>query len=444
MSSFLRSSSLCRSLLGIALALFAIHPATAADTIAWPERSGPTFDGHATAADAKGVPTQWNETSGQNIAWKIPLEGEGLSTPVIGYGKVWLTAATKDGKEQYLYCIDAASGKVLHHKLIFKNEKPEPLGNNVNTYASPSCFLEPGALYVHFGSYGTVRVNPETLDVVWERRDLPCSHFRGPGSSPFVFENLLVLTFDGIDQQYLTALDKHSGKTVWRTDRSTNYNDLNAEGKPRANGDLRKAYCTPGLVKVDGQWQLISVGSRAGFAYEPLTGKEIWTIEHPTFNASCRPLFLPGLALLNVGEGSRFYGVRLDSTTRGNITKSHVTWERKKGNSKHSSPVVVDGRIYMVTDNGIVYAVDTKTGEDVWQERIGGAFVASPIVAEKTIYVSDEKGFTTVFKAGDKYAELARNELAEGTRSSPAIAGGALYLRTFGHLYKIAAPAAGK
>lgn len=432
--------AVCFGLCAVYLIVGALPPATqAAEPLSWPERSGPNRDGHAAAADAAGVPTHWDEATQQNIAWKIPLEGEGLSTPVIGAGRAWFTAATKDGREQYVYCVDAASGKVLHHKLIFTNEKPEPLGNAVNTYASPSCVLEADAVYVHFGSYGTARLNPETAEIVWQRRDLTCRHFRGPGSSPVVFENLLVLTFDGIDQQYLTALDKQTGKTVWRTDRSTDYKDLNAEGKPRADGDLRKAYCTPGLVQVDGQWQLISIGSRAGFGYEPRTGKEIWTIEHPTFNASTRPLFLPGLALLNVGEGSRFYGLRLDSTTRGNVTASHIQWERKKGNSKHSSPVLIAGRIFMVTDNGVLYAVDAATGEDVWQERIGGAFVASPIVAGDKIYVCDEKGTTTVFRAGDKYDEVARNTLAEGTRSSPAIAHGAIYLRTFGYLYKLQA-----
>ena len=411
----------------------------AADRISWPEKSGPTMDGHAAAEDIRGLPTEWNEASGKNIAWKIPLEGEGLSTPVIGYGKVWLTSADKDGKKQFLDCIDSATGKVIYHKLIFDNPTPEPLGNAVNTYASPTCVLEPGALYVHFGSYGTARINPDTAEIVWQRRDLPCRHFRGPGSSPAVMGDLLVLTFDGIDQQYLTALDKHTGKSIWRTDRSTDYKDLNAEGKPRGDGDARKAYCTPGLFKVGDRWQVVSMGSKAGFGYDALTGKEVWTVEHANFNAAARPLWLDGRAILNTGsDGAHTLSLKLDTSTVGNVTKSHVVWDRKRGNSRLTSPVIVGGSIYMITDNGVVFAVDSASGEDIWTKRLGGTFVASPVVAGDLIYFSNETGQTFVIRAGREYTEIAQNELAEGGRSSPAIAEGAYYLRTFGHLYKLA------
>ena len=191
----------------------------------WPCRNGPFHTGVADERDARGVPVQWDESTGKNISWKIDLEGLGLSTPVIGDGRLWLTGATVDGKRQFVYAIETRTGRVIHHKLLFENASPEKLSNKVNTYASPSCVLEHDAVYVHFGSYGTARLDPRTADVVWQRRDLPCRHYRGPGSSPIVWRNLLILTFDGIDQQYVAALDKRSGKTVWRTDRSTNYHD---------------------------------------------------------------------------------------------------------------------------------------------------------------------------------------------------------------------------
>ena len=187
----------------------------------WPDRHGPTLDSHVAPADAKGLPTVWSET--QNIAWKTPLHDEGHSSPVILDGKIWLTAATPDGKKQFILCIDEASGKILHDKVLFENEAPESLGGaqGFNNYAAPSCVLAPGAVYVHFGSYGTARLDPETGEVVWQRRDLPCRHFRGPGSSPVLHDNVLILTFDGVDQHYTTALDATTGKTLWRTDRST-------------------------------------------------------------------------------------------------------------------------------------------------------------------------------------------------------------------------------
>ena len=409
------------------------------ERLSWPDKSGPTFDGHAAAADIVGLPTEWDEETGKNIAWKVPLENEGLSTPIIGLGRIFLTSATKDGKQMFILALDPATGKVVNQKLLFENPEPEPLFNAVNTYASCSCVLEPDALYVHFGSYGTARLDPVTFDIVWQRRDLDCRHFRGPGSSPIIFQNLIVLTFDGIDKQYSAALDKQTGKTVWLTPRSTDFKDLTPEGKPKADGDLRKAYCTPSFVNVNGRWQLISIGSKAGFGYDALTGQEIWTFEHTNMNASARPLFFSGMTIVNSGGDAHTYGIKLDDTTQGNITQSHIVWDRKKGNSKLSSPVLVDGRLFMVSDNGIAYCADPNTGADVWTHRLGGAFVAAPVVAGNLIYFCNEKGESFVIRAGAEYEEVAKNLLAEGMRSSPAIANGAIYLRTFGFLYKIAA-----
>jgi len=179
---------------------------------------------------------------------------------------------------------------------------------------------------VHFGSYGTTRLDPETADVVWARRDLPCRHYRGPGSSPLLFEGMLVLTFDGVDQQYTTALDKETGKTLWRTDRSTDYGDLGPDGKPHREGDLRKAYCTPGIARVGDQVQLLSVGSRAMQSYDIRTGKELWTVRHKNYNAGIRPMWLEeeGFAVINTGSrGAHVMAVKLDKTTTGDVTESH-------------------------------------------------------------------------------------------------------------------------
>lgn len=424
-------------LVACVLAFSVAGSAAFAQRLSWPDKSGPTFNAIAAEADGRGVPTEWDDASGKNIAWKIKLEGEGHSTPIIGHGRIWLTAATPDGKKQWVYAIDAASGKVLHHKLLWENEKPEPLANKVNTYASPSCVLEDDAVYVHCGSYGTARLDPQTANVVWQRRDIHCRHFRGPGSSPVLFENLLILTFDGIDAQFVTALDKKTGTTVWRTDRSTDYKDLDEKGKPRADGDYRKAYGTPSLIKVGDQWQLISMGSRAGFGYDARTGKEIWTVEHPDFNSSARPLAFGKTVIVGTGSAAQLLSIKLDSTTRGNITKSHLAWSRLKGNGKLPSPLIVGERVYVPTDNGVLYCLDANDGRELWSKRFGGNFTSSPIVAGGNLYLCDEEGRTHVVKPGDKFESVATNELKEGMRSNPAVANGALYLRTFGHLYKI-------
>jgi len=417
--------------------LFA-RPLASAD-LPWPFRNGPLQNGSAAPSDARGVPTEWDEATGKNIAWKIDLEGFGHSTPVIGDGRVWMTAATADGKQQFVYAIDTRTGRVIHHKLLFENAAPEPLGNVVNTYASPSCVLASDAVYVHFGSYGTARLDPQTADIVWQRRDLPCRHFRGPGSSPYVWRDLVILTFDGIDQQYVTALDKRTGKTVWRTDRSTNYHDLGPDGKPKLEGDLRKAYGTPGATDVQGTAHLVSIGSRAAFGYDPATGRELWTVTHEDFNAAAPPLFFANLAIINTGSGgAKFMAVRLDESPRGNVDGTHVVWNRTKGNSRLCAPVLDRDRIWMLTDNGVLNGLDAKTGEELASKRLGGQYVASPVVVGDFLYACDEEGTTTVVRTSVPPEIVAQNQLEAGMRASPAVADGAIYLRTFGRLYKIA------
>jgi len=421
------------------LIVFASGHSIDAAELPWPDRSGPTLNGHAAADDARGLPTEWSGASGKNIAWKFAFEGEGHSSPVVGEGRVWFTSGTKDGKQQFIYALDEKTGKVLHHKLLFENEDPEPLSNGINNYASPSCVLEKGVVYASFGTYGNAKLDAKTAEVIWQRRDINCRHFRGPGSSPILFDDLLILTMDGIDQQFVTALSKQTGETVWRTDRSTDYGDLDEKGNPKAEGDLRKAYGTPALVEVDGRWQIISIGSRAGFGYDARTGEEIWTFTHGNFNAAAKPTFIDDLALVNTGDrGAHQLAIRLDASTKGNINKTHIAWDRPRGNARLASPLVVDGRLYMVTDNGVCVCLDARTGEEVWKDRLGGTFVASPVFANGLIYAFNEEGATVIFKTGDTFELVARNELPDGGRASPAVANGALFLRSFTTLYKIA------
>jgi outer membrane protein assembly factor BamB len=412
---------------------------SAAAELSWPCRNGPFHTGVAAERDARGVPAQWDESTGKNISWKIDLEGLGLSTPVIGDGRLWLTAATPDGKQQFVYAIETRAGRVIHHKLIFENASPEKLANKVNTYASPSCVLEHDAVYVHFGSYGTARLDPRTAAVVWQRRDLPCRPYRGPGSSPIVWRNLLILTFDGIDQQYVTALDKRNGKTVWRTDRSTDYHDLGPDGKPKLEGDIRKGYGTPATMDVAGRTQILSVGSRAAFGYDAETGSEIWTVTHEDFNAAAPPLVYENLAIINTGSmGANLLAVRVDETTRGNVTATHLAWNRSKRNSRLCAPALDRGLVWMLTANGVLYAIDAKTGQQKGALRVGGSFIASPVIVGDSLYVCDEEdGAVTVVRTSLPPKIVAKNRFNEGLRASPAVADGAIYLRTFHSLYKI-------
>jgi outer membrane protein assembly factor BamB len=409
----------------------------------WPDKNGPTLDNRVPDNEAILIPKVWDEASGKNIIWKTPLEGKGHSSAVIGGDLIWFTAATEDGKKQSFYCIDRHQGKILHHKVLFENPEPEELGNPINNYAAPSPVLEADAVYIHFGTYGTARLNPQTAEVVWQRRDVNVRHYRGPGSSPLLYKNLLILTFDGIDEQYVTALDKVTGKTVWKTARSTDYGDLDKDGKPTRDGDMRKAYHTPTVFTVAGQEQLISVGSRAAFAYDPATGKELWTIRHGGFNAALRVLKSENMLFINTGsERSHMLGVRIDDKMKGDITESHVVWDRDKRNASEASPALLDGILYQITRGGVVSAVEAATGKDLWEDRFQGQHLPAPLATKDRLYFCNDRGQVNVIKTGNKFELLATNQLEGGAdagiTAGISVADGALFIRTKTFLYKIA------
>ena len=406
----------------------------------WPEFRGPWGDGHVSAPGASaptGLPVNWSET--ENVRWRTEIPHRGWSTPVVLGGRIWLTTATVEGNDFFAICVDPATGKILLNQRVFHCDSPEPLGNAMNGYASPSPAAEPGRVYVHFGSYGTACLDAQSGEVLWRRTDLPCRHYRGPGSSPILFENLLILTMDGVDVQYLVALDKQTGKTAWKTDRTAEWNDLDADGKPTREGDLRKAYTTP-LVADTGAsgLQLLSPGAKAAFAYDPRTGKELWKVTYPSYSAAARPLYSKDLALLISGSGkTELLAIRPDG--RGDVTASHIAWRRSRDVPRTPSPIVAGDLFFMTSEDGAVTCLETATGNEVWRERIGGNYAASPILADGRIYFCSQQGKTTVIEAGRAFKPVATNQLESGFMASPAVDGHALILRTKTHLYRIEA-----
>jgi outer membrane protein assembly factor BamB len=404
----------------------------------WPEFRGPWGNGYASApGDTKsiGIPLRWSET--ENVKWKTAIPFRGWSTPVVMGSQVWLTTATEDGREFYAICLDAETGQVRFNQSLFNSTAPEPLGNTVNSYGTPSPTIEPGRVYVHFGSYGTACIDTSTFKVLWKRQDLPCRHYRGPASSLILFENLLILTMDGVDVQYHVALDKISGKTVWKTDRSVAWNDEDVPGQMARDGDLRKAHSTPLIVSVEGKLQMLSAGAKAAYAYDPRTGKELWRVRYNAWSAASRPLYRNGLAFIITGFGGKteLLAIRVDG--QGDVTDTHVTWKFDSMVSKTASPILVDSLLYMVSDDGMLTCLESTTGEQVWRNRIGGNYAASPLYADGRLYFFNQQGKTIVLKPGRTCEILATNTLETGFMASPSVTGKALLLRTKTHLYRI-------
>ena len=384
----------------------------------WPEFRGPTADGHA---DAAKLPTKFDDST---IAWQLPIHGKGWSSPVIWNDQVWLTTATEDGKEMSVICVDLNSGKKVHDFVIFKNSEPD-FCHPTNSYASSTPAIEEGRLYVHFGSYGTACVDTSDGKVLWERRDLPCDHFRGPASSPILHDDLLIVAFDGFDHQYVAALNRETGKTVWKKDREINYGT--------DNGDLMKAYGTGTIFEVAGKPLLIYPSAIASIAYDPATGEQKWIVYHEGMNVSARPLMTEGgLVIISNGMGKM---IAVKPQGKGDISKSNIAWQSSKAIPRKSSAIIVDGRMYMNQDKGIISCVDPETGKDVWRERVGGTFAASPIHANGLLYFFSSEGAIYVVNPGDTFDLREKTTLGDGFQASPAISGNKLVLRSVSKLY---------
>lgn len=380
-----------------------------------PQFRGPGGEGHSSE---KNLPLKWGET--ENVRWKADIAGLGWSTPSIAGSQVWVTTGVDAGKSLRAVSLDKDTGKVLHDVEVFHRDEPGKI-HSKNSYASPSVLIDGDRLYVHFGRLGTACLDRQAK-VIW-KAEMNYAHKHGPAGSPIVVGDLLILNCDGTDVQFVTALNKHTGKEVWKTTR-----------------DGAMAYSTPLLIEVEGKPQLVSAGGEWAMGYEPQTGKELWRFRYPEgYSNVPRPVYGQGLVFLCSGYNTPWlYAVKPNGS--GDVTDSHVVWKLDRGAPLNPSPLLIGGELYIVSDNGIATCLNAKTGKQYWQKRIGGNFSASPLYADGRIYLLDENGKAYVIAPSvDEYRELAVNELPGRTLASIAAADGALFLRTDKAVYRIQA-----
>jgi len=388
------------------------------------------MDGHAAVEKA---PLHWSDST--NVVWKVPVTGQGWSSPVVFGNQVWLTSAAKDGKEFYTLCYDLNSGKLLSEKTIFTSDNPQRI-HSTNSYATPTPCIEDGFVYVHYGTFGTACINTNTFKVVWKREDMPCKHMQGPASSVILHKNMLIVHLEGTEDPYVVALDKRTGKTIWKSVR------------PKAIYDTlepvyRKSYQTPIVINANGRELLISNASYMCFAHDVNTGEVVWTIKYGYDSTVSQPLYYNGLVFVNSGwifldnkpYFTREYAV--DPTGKGDVTDTHVKWMYEDEVPQIPTPVIVDGKMYMVHDRGMVTCLNPMTGKPIWKEKLKGNFNSSPIYAGGNIYFINVKGFCTIVKPGDKFQKVAENDIDETVKSVPVFVQDKLVLRTDKNLYLI-------
>ena len=284
------------------LVLLSSSLANSADS--WPEFRGPTGDGHASAHSH--LPKHWSED--HNVTWKLALPGRGWSTPVVVEKQLWMTSASEEGHELFALVVDQQDGKLINRIPLFTIDSPAPR-NPLNSYASPSPVTDGKRVYVHFGTYGIAAIDATSKKVIWSRNDVPLDHQEGPGSSLILFQNRLIVHYDGRDQQFIISLNCDTGQTLWRSERSIDLSKV---------GDFsRKAFTTPLLIgrkKTDGESQarIISSAAQGCYCYDPSNGQEIWQVQYPGFSAVPRPVASATLTYVVDGFANpKIYAIRL-------------------------------------------------------------------------------------------------------------------------------------
>jgi outer membrane protein assembly factor BamB len=349
--------------------------------------------------------------------------------------QIWLTTASRETKEMRAICLDLNTGQEIYNLLVFKPDTFYRI-HAINSYATPTPALEEGFVYMHFGRYGTACLNSRTGEKVWERTDLKCEHIQGPGSSLLIYKDKLIVHLEGTDVQWILALDKRTGKTLWKTERPGEVWDRMPEiGK--------KAYITPIIIQSEGRDLMISNGSAACIAYDPKTGKEVWRIVQGDDSTISMPVEGDGRIFFYTsfvtGEDGRKYAelFAVDPDGQGDIGNTHILWRMKAPVLQLSTPVAVHGYLYTIDSKGVFYRIRARDGQISWSEKLKGKYHSSPLYADGHIYVSSTRGETLVYEEGPMPKMVSKNVLEGEIWATPALVQGALLIRTSAFLYKV-------
>jgi outer membrane protein assembly factor BamB len=388
----------------------------------WPEFRGPTGQGHTTG---KNLPLEWSTE--KNVAWRQPVPGAGWSSPVVGRGRIFLTTgigADRTAPSLRALCFDAATGKLQWDTEIFRPDELSPQSiHDKNTPASPTPVLDGDHVYVHFGHHGSACLDRRGK-IIWRNNRLGYEPVHGNGGSPIIVDGTFIYHADGAANPSVVALDKATGEVSWKVARTVEARDS-------------FSFCTPLLITVDDQRQIISPGSGAVSALDPKDGGELWRVRYGQgYSVVPRPVFGHGLVFVATGfNRADLLAIRVGG--EGDVTDTHIAWRVTKGAPLTPSVVLVGDELFVVNDAGVASCFDARTGTLHWQERLEGNYSASPLAAEGRIYFQNERGTATVIAAAPTFTKLATNHLEERTLASYAVAENAFFIRTEQHLYRI-------
>ncbi len=420
----------------------------------WPSFRGPQASG---IAERQNLPDQWNGKTGENILWRTPIPGLAHSSPVVWGNRIFVTSAvssdpsatfrpglygdgdaSKDRSQHrwIIYALDKRTGKILWERTAHQGA-PVEKRHIKSTYANSTPATDGRVVVAWFGSQGIHaydvngrflwKVDLGRLDV--GAYDIPTYEW-GPASSPIIWNNLVILQCDTQADSFILALDADTGKTVWKTERE----ELPSWG-------------TPTVAMTSRGPELVANASNYIRGYDPRTGKELWRLGRSSKITAPTPIFTDDMFVIASGRAPERPIFAVRAGARGDLTlpegkanSEAVAWSRTGRGSYMPTPLIYNGILYVLANNGLLDAYDMRTGEEVYRQRlplVGSGFSASPVASDGKLYLSNEDGEMLVIEAGQKFTHVATNPMGEMLMATPALSDGVMYVRSSASLFAI-------
>ena len=395
----------------------------------WPMFRGPEGNG---ISSEKNVPLSWS--ADKNVKWKFNLPANGNGSPIVSNGRVFLVSADKEGTKRSLLCLDRKTGKQLWEQTVSFDK--EMVTHKTNPFGSTTPAADDERVVVWHSSAGLYCYDFEGKEL-WKRDLGEFRHMWGYGSSPILHNGKIFLNCSPGANVFVTAIDLDTGKTLWKTDEPQKGN-----GEYNENKKYMGSWATPVITNVAGAEQVICCMSTRVNAYDPQSGKIIWSCEGLSGKkgdlAYSSPVVAGDISVVSAGFGGPTMGFKLGGV--GNVTDKNRLWREEKSPQRIGSGVFIDGYLYQANAGPNTFqCIDPKSGKVLWQERSGGpAHWGSMVYAGSHIFVTNQSGTTFVIKPNPEKLEIvSKNTIDERSNSTPAISDGDIFLRTFNNVYCI-------
>lgn len=387
----------------------------------WPAWRGAGGQGHSAE---KSLPLQWSAT--ENVRWKVPLPGPGNATPVVWGDRIFVPQSLDEGgKQRALLCLRRSDGKELWRQVVpFEGQETT---HKDNPFCSASPATDGERVVVSFGSAGVACYDFEGKQL-WFRDLGRFEHIWGNASSPVIWNDLVFLNCGPGERTFLLAMDKRTGRDVWRVEEPGGKFGQN-------NTEWLGSWSSPQPARIGDRDELVMSWPGVVRSYNPRTGAELWSCRGLSPLVYTSPLVTPEVVVAMSGYGGSWIGVRPGGS--GDVTDTHRLWRVERAPQRIGSGVIVGEHLYMVNEPGTAQCIEPKTGNVLWTERLGGGTWGSLVHAAGRLYVTNLRGETAAFAASPKFEVLARSPLEEKTLASIAPSDGQLFIRTHQHLWCI-------